>query len=146
MPNWTECDLYIEGRKERVEQFLAFAKGEDSPFDFNRFIPYPERFARLDRAAEAWEKLPPETRGRRPRDGYNPRGYQWCVLNWGTKWNACRVRVGAPECWGDDASVEINFETAWSPPKPVIERAATLFPDLSFDLRYFESGMRIHGQ
>ena len=41
MPNYCENDLAVEGEKDVIEQFLKFAAGE-SPFDFNRFIPYPE--------------------------------------------------------------------------------------------------------
>ena len=55
MPNWCENDLTVEGPTEVVEEFLKFAAGE-SPFDFDRFIPYPEEFRRLDEIAEAWGK------------------------------------------------------------------------------------------
>ena len=40
MPNWCENDLAVEGPKEVIEEFLKFAAGE-SPFDFEKFIPYP---------------------------------------------------------------------------------------------------------
>ena len=65
MPNWCENDLAVEGPKEVIEEFLKFAAGaagenplddEGSPFDFNRFIPYPEEFRRIDEIAEAWLK------------------------------------------------------------------------------------------
>ena len=55
MPNWCENDLTVEGPTEVIEEFLKFAAGE-SPFDFDRFIPYPEEFRRLDEAAEAWDR------------------------------------------------------------------------------------------
>ena len=45
MPNWCENDLAVEGPKEVIEEFLKFAAGE-SPFDFEKFIPYPEKFQR----------------------------------------------------------------------------------------------------
>ena len=43
MPNWCENDLAVEGPKEVIEEFLKFAAGE-SPFDFEKFIPYPANF------------------------------------------------------------------------------------------------------
>ena len=55
MPNCCENDLAVEGPTEVIEEFLKFAAGE-SPFDFNRFIPYPEEFQRLDEIAEAWDR------------------------------------------------------------------------------------------
>ena len=55
MPNYCENDLAVEGPTEIIEGFLKFAAGE-SPFDFNRFIPYPEEFRRLDEITEAWDR------------------------------------------------------------------------------------------
>lgn len=72
--------------------------------------------------------------------------YDWSWEHWGTKWNAHEASLN-PEAtlsWeegGQEMSgVEINFETAWGPPEPVIRRASELFPELEFDLRYFECG------
>jgi hypothetical protein len=154
MPNWCECDLRIEGPRVRVEEFLKFAEGEGRGLDFNRLIPYPEHFAELDRAAVEWErKNPPpwseEVFRTRPRDGYNQGGYEWCIKHWGTKWNTYNVSQSLYEPYSvssvDGLEVEINFDTAWSPPRPVIERASELFPELRFDLRYFERGAAVNG-
>lgn len=97
MPNWCENDLYVRGRPEELKKFVEFAKGEEA-FDFNKFIPYPEKFRELDERAEKLnalltkkpEELTPEEAaiilkhdGRRIRDGYNQGGYDWCVQNWG---------------------------------------------------------------
>lgn len=145
MPDWCECDLYIEGPTTRVEVFISFARGEELPFDFNRFIPYPEQFRELDRIAEEWARqyppyLTPDPCSTRPTDVYIHEGSQWCVEHWGTKRNARNVRIGAPDYWLDGTVLEINFQAAGSPPKPVIRRAAELYPDLLFDLRYFAAG------
>jgi len=40
----------------------------------------------------------------------------------------------------------LEFDTAWSPPIPVIEKLAALFPDHDFQLAYFEGGMGFCGQ
>jgi hypothetical protein len=39
----------------------------------------------------------------------------------------------------------LEFDTAWSPPIPVIEKLAELFPDHAFELQYFEGGMGFSG-
>lgn len=39
----------------------------------------------------------------------------------------------------------IEFNTAWSPPIPVIEKLASMFPDHAFELKYFEGGMGFSG-
>jgi hypothetical protein len=59
--------------------------------------------------------------------------------------NASNVRVDlVEERWGQ-AAAEVRFLAAWSPPFPVVARAAELFPDLDFDLRYFHTDMAVHG-
>ncbi len=156
MPNWCECDLEISGPVERVREFLEFAKGEDasgsSLFDFNRFVPYPERFDEQDRINRAWldekpweERTEEERESSDAKDGFNSGGYQWCVENWGTKWDAKEPRVD--EQYEQDRELEamVMFETAWSPPLPVIKRAAELYPDISFTLKYFERGACYNG-
>ena len=39
----------------------------------------------------------------------------------------------------------LEFDTAWSPPVPVIEKLASMFPDHEFDLRYYEGGVGFCG-
>lgn len=123
MPNWCENDLTVEGPKEAIEEFMAFAEGE-SPFDFERFVPRPERYRSGDLD-----------------------DFDWCIENWGTKWNAFHVSRGDPEPGLTDDTIEVvyNLDTAWSPPLPVIQKASELFPLLSFELRYFECGGGFNG-
>ena len=144
MPNWCENDLTIEGPKEVIEEFVRFATGE-TVFDFERFRPYPEEFRRLDEIAETWDRAhagkPGHANDPRPCDGYSSGGYQWCIANWGTTWPAQLVERCDPVPVSDAGLVELvyHFDTAWSPPIPVIEHAAQLFPALTFELRYFEA-------
>jgi hypothetical protein len=151
MPNWCECDLTVFGPRAKVEEFLQFARSEESTFDFNRFVPYPEEWQRMDERAAAWDR---ENWGKedvdwakRPKDGFNSGGHAWCVENWGTKWTARRVTHEPSAVWhsGEEATVAVQFETAWSPPLPLVRKAAVLFPDVTLDLRYFERGMQYHG-
>src|SRR5437879_4051338 len=85
MPNWCDCDLYISGPKAELEKFLETVKSEESVFDFNRVIPYPEHFREQDREFEEWTKKPPEERSVPPPSAYSSSGWDWCVANWGTK-------------------------------------------------------------
>lgn len=150
MPNWCENDLRVEGPKEVLEEFLRFVAG-GSPFDFNRLSPYPPEFQELDDAAEAWDKAnaktPPQGQSGRPKDGYNSGGYEWRVANWGTKWPAYKVAREEPTNGDDEKTLVVvfHFSTAWSPPKPVIEKASERYPALTFELRYFECGCCFNG-
>jgi len=60
---------------------------------------------------------------------------------WGTKWNACNVSV-ATEGTG---ILHYHFDTAWSPPEPVISKMIEMFPELSFGLVYGEGGCDFSG-
>jgi hypothetical protein len=57
-----------------------------------------------------------------------PTWYEWCCRNWGTKWNAAE-----PTSELNGNTLKIVFDTAWSHPRPVIKKLASLFPDLRID-------------
>ncbi len=50
--------------------------------------------------------------------------YNWNCENWGTKWNAY-------DCKQIDGGVQ--FDTAWSAPRPVIEKLSQMFPDVKIE-------------
>ena len=170
MPNWCECELYVKGERKEIQQFLEKAKGENGILDFNSFIPYPEEWRKLDKAY--WgnmEKITclrrklKETKNAREKqkiqkqiekiskempekDGFNQGGYEWCITNWGTKWNARHLDDYSPnpEELGDNL-ILVRFDTAWSPPIPVVGKMSEMFPQLEFTLKYFECGMGFQG-
>ena len=53
--------------------------------------------------------------------------YKWRVRNWGTKWNAYGYEGGVQF---DGKS--LRFQTAWSPPQPIVAKLAEMYPDLDF--------------
>ncbi len=56
--------------------------------------------------------------------------YDWCIDNWGSKWNACNCELV-------DNNMVV-FQTAWSPVKPIIEKLAELFPKVGIFYQYAE--------
>ena len=54
--------------------------------------------------------------------------YDWCVANWGTKWNACGYEDGVDKSTPNT----LRFLTAYGPPHPVIAKLAAMYPDLDF--------------
>ena len=69
--------------------------------------------------------------------------YEWRVTHWGTKWPARRAHLDGGEV-ADDRTC-LHFDTAWSPPKPVILALGKKFPALRFEMRYFECGVGYNG-
>lgn len=170
MPNWNINNLEVSGPPTELEKFKEFVTGPgknnndedvDHEFDFNKVIPYPDKYGDVDKLARVnekkreaeckkygkkltqkqrdavFEKYPSIT------DGYNSGGYEWCINNWGTKWNACEVSVqGKPK----DGVLYYGFDTAWSPPEPIIKKLGTLFPKLTLALTFSEPGVGFEGE
>lgn len=59
-----------------------------------------------------------------------PTWYDWCVNNWGTKWNA--YGYGEDKIDYHDGDM-LYFQTAWSAPHPVLERLTEMFPDVELE-------------
>ena len=157
MPNWCENELKIEGPKKELEKFIEGAKGKNEGIllDMNNFIPYPEEFRKQDEMAEEYKRKYEEVviemsnEERREylkrhdwmKDGYNSGGYDWCYENWGTKWNFCDTEL----IYDEDEMLFYTFNTAWSPPEPIIIKMGEMFPELTFELRYFNCRRAFNG-
>jgi len=69
------------------------------------------------------------------KDGYNSGGYDWCCKNWGTKWGFVD-----PELHRNKGEDFYTFNTAWSPPVPLIRMMSSMFPTLEFHVDWEEEG------
>lgn len=153
MPNHCENTLTVVGAENEVRRFLALVQTKENPLDFEAIVPYPEVYKQQDIAARAFEK----EHGYAARveagivDGYNQGGYEWCVRNWGTKWNSYEhvtdnfILITEDTGSTDNSEVSISFFTAWSPPIEVVKRLNQLFPTLEFELHYYELGCNFRG-
>lgn len=105
-------DIYRESR---------FGQMEDNPAEFEKESYFKESIELGKKYLSNYERY-----------GYCT-WYNWCVDNWGTKWNVY-----------DDVDVEIDsdneciitFNTAWSPPRGIIEEYSKLCSDDEFDWEY----------
>jgi hypothetical protein len=116
MPNWCSHKVSIEGPSEEVMALVVLLSGNDGPFDFNKLIPRP--------ATE------------------DANWYKWNTHHWGTKWNACNQGpapaggnpLEALAATGDTEvrrEVEYTFDTAWSPPEPIMAKLVADHPQLT---------------
>ena len=74
-------------------------------------------------------------------DRQDDRWYDWRLANWDTKWDAYDVVVTDD----DPENVEIEFNTAWSPPEAICERIREDYPDVSVSWFFDEPGCEIAG-
>lgn len=54
--------------------------------------------------------------------------YDWCIANWGTKWNAYS--------FGEADANTMSFNTAWSCSMPVMTKLSEMFPDVHFNFAW----------
>ena len=114
MPNWCQNSLFVEGSEDDIAFFRS--QWMNDYLQFEDFVPIPED------QKENW--------------------YDWCVKNWGTKWDIGEEQKLEEEF---DTSLRIAFDTAWSPPLLWLEKVAAEYPSLYFALSYHEGGMCFAG-
>ena len=137
MPNW--CSNYLQIETKTPKQFTKLIQGitndSEQPFDFNRIIPTPEEL----RNTSAPNKENPQEMIK--KYGYSD-WYDFRCARWGTKWNARDVELTLES----PTSLSISFNTAWSPPLPIIEKIAKKYPFAEITLSYYEEGMGFAGE
>jgi hypothetical protein len=143
MPNW--CNNYLVLEHDDPEMITRARKAFNEGKLLNEFAPVPQALqivaGRVGADDEPEQiKLHEQTMHNLSTYGY-ANWYDWCVNEWGTKWD-----VGGE---GDQSSqdsptdVRMNFDSAWAPPIAAMEK----FQDLGFKVKliYWESGMCFAG-
>jgi hypothetical protein len=110
MPNW--CSNSFNVTHEDPDMIVRFTEALRLERLFEEFVPLPDG---------KWD-------------------YQWCVDNWGTKWEAISADIEVGE---DGLSCNGFFETAWSPPIVFFDKMTELGFDI--DALYTEVGMCFAG-
>ncbi len=137
MPNWCSNLVEVDGDPSDVQAYLDFISPNPNcdEFDFEKIIPIPKtliqksslRCPTSDEVSDVCCML----------CGFGS-SYDFCCAKWGTKWNANDPCINR-------SSGSVYFDTAWSPPEPVICKLSKMFPKLSFTLKAFEGGCCICG-
>ena len=144
MPNWANNKLMVTGKEDAVTKFMAevmrtetYADGVKAhlPLSFEKIFPTPEALNN-----DVWQHDAKVAEENLKKYGYKG----WCDFHtgeWGTKWelgHETEVQVGK-------GKVTYSFPTAWAPPTRIITKAAKLYPDLKFEMKYCEQGMEYAG-
>lgn len=142
MPNWCENQLSIKGTKEQIAEFHKRYL-PNGIFSFQNIIPSPQTIEEcpedyIVHNEEEADKYHLYWDPTQPKNWFN--WYEWNCKCWGCKWDVS----GASVLQMDD-SIEINFDTPWSPPIPVIEKLIKDNPQLEIECDYFEPGMWFAG-
>ena len=162
MPNhcYNRVTIYSSGNdteatQEQIAELKAIFEDEDC---FTQIIPEPD-WANIplmssDMPKYDWDK-PKGKVGELPQyvEDYakrlvfkstghaDDRWYDWRVNNWDTKWDAYDVVVTDD----DPEQLEIEFNTAWSPPEAICHALREQYPDVSISWFFDEPGCEIAG-
>ena len=137
MPNW--CNNYLELEHDDPAMITRAKTAFNEGRLLAEFVPVPESLhivAGCVGDPDEQKKLEEDTARNLATHGYG-NWYDYCVNEWGTKWD-----VGGE---GDQAtvtspnSISMGFDSAWAPPIAAMEK----FQDLGFKVKliYWESGM-----
>ena len=149
MPNWCENRVRLSDNGDNSEQFDRLCKLLDGPDPFNAIFPRPD-FTKIpnDKGELPIKEEIKNDKGEVVAETYNfpdgkndDRWYHWCIENWGTKWEPDMLGLDV----SDYDSLEITFNTAWSPPEGVVEKLREKFPELSFQCFFDEPGCEVAG-
>lgn len=135
MPNHCWNTVTFSKRRKEIVQFLY--GGPTQAVDFNKILPMPKELtAKYPHSPEETDACGiPLTIGKLNKKKFGASNwYEWCLKNWGTKWNAYDINT-------DKDSDYLQFTTAWSPPEPAMRLLSKLFPDVAITLEFEECGM-----
>lgn len=136
MPNWCDNTVSITGTEEvikRLEEFVG--------------RPLDSHDEKVDEPIFALANIKPSTPDLDPKYAMFPTKGEddwWSnnVNSWGTKWDVFGEGVYKSR---DEGKVSYSFQSAWSPPTPVIERLSEIFPEVRIEFSYYETGMDFWG-
>lgn len=136
-----DCDAYLKYSKLFTEAFgrdfyLTEAEQAESMAEVLRYKDYPDEKLLFSNKAEAYAY------GKRALDNYAKYGakdwYDWCVKNWGTKWNACDTQVN------DYGKPEVYFNTAWGSIPELLCALSEQNPGCEFEYEYADEDVGFH--
>jgi hypothetical protein len=158
MPNWVFNSLSISGEPEKV---IKVKEQLNQPFsrEYDEWVFETKSYIKKETnhsnpVFAFWNIVrPPEDKFDEyfARKGYDKNGsygdtefnwYNFNIREWGTKWDVAvlddeeypdtEIMIDEPD------NVQYRFNTAWSPPVPVIDVLSKQHPDCVFDLEYEE--------
>ena len=146
MPNWCSNAIDVEASDDfdRGERALLFDKIEQWKKNLiaTRVKDSRSLFERLTKPYHVaglfgiWFDTPEHLHS---INDFNGGWYEWNIANWGTKWDVYENTEISRDEW------RLNFDTAWSPPIPFVEKLSKLYPTLTFTVAYSEQGSAFFG-
>lgn len=125
MANYVYNTLTFRGSYEDIASLKVALRGDDakendtmvkgSALDFRKIIPQPDGLLDMANGGSGM-----------------PAWWEWCIENWGSKWNAWDVEVEMQTNEAENESELVyKFNTAWSPVNQIVDAICTrLIPEI----------------
>lgn len=147
MPNYCNNVVEIRGPQKVVKALV------DHKLDFQKIHPYPKDLditAGREGPDDSVEQKALVAKEKANLKKYGHKNwYDWCVSEWGTKWNAGGVDsemvVDFDEDVDNQGTALFHFDTAWAPALGVLQKLKDNHPELSIECRYWEPGVGFMG-
>jgi asparagine synthetase A len=145
MPNWCSNEVQFDGSEEDIAKFkeecFSDHKGE-AVLDFSKVLPEPD-YDKPKKDGTHNDGVQTELHSVMP-DWWN-----WRNDNWGTKWNLVPTHDGDLTAYttieDSEDFIQLEFDTAWSPPNGIYEAIVDKYPDISVNWFYREDGVQMAG-
>ena len=149
MPNWCMNELVLNGPKDILEEIA------ETKLSLAKLVPWPEELT-------GYQKIMPVPKGEKKaraalmkKYGYDNL-YDWCVNNWGTKWDIGDLDIISVEEFSIplgkngkkiEYQIFVTFDSAWAPPVEAFKFIYNKYKDkgLRVSLEYLEPGCSFIG-
>ena len=141
MPNWCSNSVMIHHEdSDKIDQLVDAFEAQRL---FDQIIPIPEILKNSELSSYGGQDS--QKRDNLREEAQRITGwsneYDFCVSNWGTKWDV--GGDGSCSIHDENHAVSFNFETAWAPPIGIYEELAK--QGYTVNAYYYEPGMSFCG-
>jgi len=131
MPNWCDNTVMIKGDAGTVLTVKQMLQESGNVFSFSKLLPCPPALMNTT-APNRNEQSVAFNKSKFGASDW----YDWCIENWGTKWNSSEAAITMDHT----DQIAYSFQTAWAPPIPVYQKLAEMFPNINIFINYDECG------
>jgi hypothetical protein len=141
MPNWCSNSITISGSTETIKTLWDDAQTNWKNNDYgllDAMVPMPT-------ALKGTTSPAPDDGSQPAVDGYN-NWYDWCVNNWGTKWDVSDEGLEYVDNGDGTSAITGYMDTAWAPPIEAYNKFLDDMDGVSIEATYHEPGMDFLGE
>jgi hypothetical protein len=139
MPNWCDNTISISGNADLIKKLKEFV-GRPITDENGKQVEVLYSLANIKPSTPDSESLLGKDFESKGQDDW----YHNNINSWGTKWDVCG-NVYMSDYKEGDESIGYSFDSAWSPPTPTTQTLSEIFPELTIEHKYYETGCDFWG-